>query len=84
MFDDVSELDTGRSCELVEAVERRKTDICAVQEARWSCCKSRVTGRGAEAVLGGSPRTTSGVSTIVSERFGDTIVSVEHFDDRFM
>ncbi|VDP20298.1 unnamed protein product [Heligmosomoides polygyrus] len=32
----------------------------------------------------GSPRTTSGVGIIVSERFRDSIVSVERFNDRLM
>ncbi|VDO19673.1 unnamed protein product [Heligmosomoides polygyrus] len=75
---------TGRSCELVEALERRRVDFCAVQETRWSCRKSRDIGRGFKAVLCGSPRTTSGVGIIVSERFRDSIVSVERFDDRLM
>ncbi|VDP35068.1 unnamed protein product [Heligmosomoides polygyrus] len=41
-------------------------------------------GRGFKAVLCGSPRTTSGVGVIVSERFRDSIASVERFGDRFM
>ncbi|VDP09412.1 unnamed protein product [Heligmosomoides polygyrus] len=36
------------------------------------------------AVLCGSPRTTSGVGMIVSERFRDAIASAERFDDRLM
>ncbi|VDO25240.1 unnamed protein product, partial [Heligmosomoides polygyrus] len=75
---------TGRSCELVEALERRRVDFCAVQETRWSCSKSRDIGRGFKAVLCGSPRTTSGVGIIVSERFRDSIVSVERYDDQLM
>ncbi|VDP22619.1 unnamed protein product [Heligmosomoides polygyrus] len=43
-----------------------------------------VIGRGFKAVLCESPRTTSGVGIIVSERFRDPIVSVERFDDRLM
>ncbi|VDO73939.1 unnamed protein product [Heligmosomoides polygyrus] len=53
---------TGRSCELVEALERRRVDFCAVQQTR----------------------TISGVGIIVSERFRDSFVSVERFDDRLM
>ncbi|VDO19525.1 unnamed protein product [Heligmosomoides polygyrus] len=64
---------TGRSCELVEALERRRVDLCAVKETRWSCRKSRGIGRGFKAVLCGSSRTTSGVGIIVSERFRDSI-----------
>ncbi|VDP18313.1 unnamed protein product [Heligmosomoides polygyrus] len=75
---------TDRSCELVEALERRRVDFCALQETRWSCSKSRDIGRDFKAVLCGSPRTTSGVGIIVSERFRDSIVNVERFDDRLM
>ncbi|VDP21234.1 unnamed protein product [Heligmosomoides polygyrus] len=71
---------TGRSCELAETSERRRVDFCAVQETRWFCRKSRDIGRRFKAVLCGSPRTPSGVS----ERFRDSIVSVERFDDRLM
>ncbi|VDP59630.1 unnamed protein product, partial [Heligmosomoides polygyrus] len=75
---------TGRSCELAEALERRRIDLCGVQETRWSCCKSRDIGRGFKAILCGSPRTTTGVGVIVSERFRDAIMSVERFNDRLM
>ncbi|VDP06041.1 unnamed protein product [Heligmosomoides polygyrus] len=73
---------TGRSCELAEALERRRVDFCAVQETRWSCRKSRDIGRGFKAVLYGSPRTTRGVGVIVSQRYRDSIVSVERFNDQ--
>ncbi|XGW17243.1 hypothetical protein V3C99_002112 [Haemonchus contortus] len=53
-------------------------------ETRWSCCKSRDIGLGFEAVLCGGPKTTNGVGIIVLERFRDSIVSVERFDDRLM
>ncbi|VDP01664.1 unnamed protein product [Heligmosomoides polygyrus] len=54
----------------------------------WSCSKSRDIVRGFKAVLCGSPRTTSGVGIIVSERFRDSIVSVSvsvtrDYDDIF-
>ncbi|VDO25629.1 unnamed protein product [Heligmosomoides polygyrus] len=52
-------------CEYVE--------VPLVQETRWSCCKSRDIERGFKAVLCGIPRTTSGVTVIVSERFRDSI-----------
>ncbi|VDO94826.1 unnamed protein product [Heligmosomoides polygyrus] len=81
---------TGRSCELVEALERRRVDFCAVQETRWSCRKSRDIGRGFKelisAILCESTKTTSGVEIIVSERFRDSIVrvGVKRFGDRLM
>ncbi|XGW01098.1 hypothetical protein V3C99_013785 [Haemonchus contortus] len=75
---------TGRLYELAEALERRRIDFCAVQETRWSCCKSRDIGLSFKAVLCGGPKTTNGVGIIVSERYRDSIVSAERFDDRLM
>ncbi|VDO60982.1 unnamed protein product [Heligmosomoides polygyrus] len=63
--------------------EKGEPDFCPT-ETRWFCCKSRDIGRGFKAVLCGSPRTTSGVGMIVSERFRDAIASVERFDNRLM
>nr|CDJ86575.1 RNA-directed DNA polymerase (reverse transcriptase) domain containing protein [Haemonchus contortus] len=63
---------TGRSYELAEALERRRIDFCAVQETRWSCCKSRDIGLGFKAVLCGGPKTTNGVGIIVSETAAGT------------
>ncbi|VDP52747.1 unnamed protein product [Heligmosomoides polygyrus] len=75
---------TGRSCELVEALERRRVDFCAVQETRWAGRKSRDIGRSFKSVLCGSPKTTSGVGIIVSERFRGSNINVESFNDRLM
>nr|CDJ85577.1 Endonuclease exonuclease phosphatase domain containing protein [Haemonchus contortus] len=75
---------TGRLYELAEALERRRIEFCAVQETRWSCCKSRDIGLGFKAILCGGPNTTIGVGITVSERFRDSIVSVERFDDRLV
>ncbi|VDO25313.1 unnamed protein product [Haemonchus placei] len=55
---------TGRLYELAETLERRRIDFCAVQETRWSCCKSRDIGLGFKAVLCGGPKTTDGVGII--------------------
>ncbi|VDO19305.1 unnamed protein product [Heligmosomoides polygyrus] len=75
---------SDRSFELAETLERKKIDLCAVQETRWSCSKSRDIGRGYNAVLCGSFKTTSSVGIIVSEQFRDAIASVERFNDRLM
>uniref|UniRef100_A0A7I4Z612 Reverse transcriptase domain-containing protein n=1 Tax=Haemonchus contortus TaxID=6289 RepID=A0A7I4Z612_HAECO len=55
-----------------------------MQETRCSCCKSRDIVLGFKAVLCGGPKTINGVGIIVSERFRDSKVSVERFDDRLM
>ncbi|XGW28458.1 hypothetical protein V3C99_008321, partial [Haemonchus contortus] len=59
-------------------------DICAVLETRWPCYKSKNTGHGFKAFLFGVPKTADGLGIIVPERFRDSIVGVERFDDRLM
>ncbi|VDP03053.1 unnamed protein product [Heligmosomoides polygyrus] len=54
----------------------------SIKDALLRWVQNRVQGY--PAVLCGSPRTTSGVGIIVSERCFDSVVSVERFDDRFM
>ncbi|EYC44370.1 hypothetical protein Y032_0463g1909 [Ancylostoma ceylanicum] len=75
---------TGRSYELAAALQRRRIDLCAVQETRWSGSKSKDIGCGFKIVYTGSKGTRNGVGIIVSERFRDSIAGVERFDDRLM
>ena len=75
---------TGRSCELAAALERRRIDICAVQETRWSGSKSKDIGCGYKLIYHGSAGTRSGVGVVVSERYRDAIAEVQRFDDRLM
>ncbi|EYC14190.1 hypothetical protein Y032_0041g392 [Ancylostoma ceylanicum] len=63
---------------------RRRIDLCAVQETRWSGSKSRDIGFGFKVVCTGSKGTTKGVGIIASERSRDSIADVERFDDRLM
>ena len=37
---------SGRSAEIVETLHRRKTDVCCVQETRWTGSGARVMGKG--------------------------------------
>ncbi|VDL71369.1 unnamed protein product [Nippostrongylus brasiliensis] len=48
---------TGRSSELAAALEHRRIDLCALQEARWPGSKSRDIGRGIKVLYFGSPKT---------------------------
>ncbi|EYC26827.1 hypothetical protein Y032_0010g984 [Ancylostoma ceylanicum] len=64
---------TGRSHELAAALQRRRIDLCAVQETRWSGRKSKDIGGGFKIVYNGSSGTRNGVGVIVSERFRDFI-----------
>ncbi|EYC32663.1 hypothetical protein Y032_0002g1030 [Ancylostoma ceylanicum] len=72
---------TGRSHEQAAALQRRRIDLCAVQETRWSGSKSKDIRGGFKI---GSSGTRIGVGVIVPGRFGDSIAGVERFDDRLM
>ncbi|VDP08548.1 unnamed protein product [Heligmosomoides polygyrus] len=59
---------------------------CHVEVARDEVVLLQVRdiGRGFKAVISGSPRTTSGIGIIVSERFRASIVSIKRFDGRLV
>ncbi|VDP12384.1 unnamed protein product [Heligmosomoides polygyrus] len=59
-------------------------DLSLDPRSNAECGKSRDIGSDFKAVLCGIPGTTSGVGVNVSDRFRDSIVSVERFDDRLM
>uniref|UniRef100_A0A7I4Z6T5 Uncharacterized protein n=1 Tax=Haemonchus contortus TaxID=6289 RepID=A0A7I4Z6T5_HAECO len=71
---------TGRSYELAQALEHRRIS----GGTRWFCCKSREIAHGFRTALCCGTKTTNSVGIIVSERFRDSKVSVERFDDRSM
>ncbi|WP_218939395.1 endonuclease/exonuclease/phosphatase family protein, partial [Wolbachia endosymbiont of Atemnus politus] len=75
---------TGRSREIAEVLKRRRIEVCAVQETRWSGAKSRDIGDGFKLIYNGSPGTTNGVGIIVSEKFRDIVAEVHRFNDRLM
>ncbi|EYB83793.1 hypothetical protein Y032_0329g2669 [Ancylostoma ceylanicum] len=75
---------TGLLHELAAALQRRRIDLCAVQETRWSGSKSTNIGSGFRIVYNGRSGTRSDVGVIVLERFRDSISGVNRFDDRFM
>ncbi|KAL6729362.1 hypothetical protein Aduo_000423 [Ancylostoma duodenale] len=58
----------GRSCELAAALQRRRIDLCAVQETRWSGSKSNDIRCGFKIVYTGSPGTRNGVVIVTLER----------------
>lgn len=65
-------------------MKRRKIDICAIQETRWSGAKSKDIGEGYKCIYNGSPKTTNGVAIAVAERFRNAIAEVQRYDDRLM
>ena len=70
-------------------LRRRKIDICALQETRWSgakaCDLERERGKnGYKLIYFGSTNTRNGVGIAISERFRDAVKDVERYDDRLM
>lgn len=74
---------TGKTCELAAALKKRRIDICAVQKTRWSGAKSREIGDGFKVSYIGSGK-MNGVGIVVSERYRDTVVEVQRYNDRLM
>ena len=71
---------SGRSTEVVEAITRRKVDICSVQEVRWKGHGTRwINGRNSHAKLmyQGSEDGYGGVGIILQEMWQDNIVEVK-------
>ncbi|EPB68096.1 hypothetical protein ANCCEY_12813 [Ancylostoma ceylanicum] len=75
---------TGCSRELADMLERRRIDICAVQETKWSGSKPKEIGSGYKMMYHGSPRTRARVGIIVSEKFREAVIEVQRYDDRLM
>ena len=78
---------TGRSSEIVEVLERRRVDVCCVQETRWKGGKAKmVRGKSGQYkfLWQGCPEGIHGVGLLVSEKFVDKIVEVTRVNERLM
>ncbi|KAI5643615.1 hypothetical protein NE865_04417 [Phthorimaea operculella] len=75
---------TGRSQELAEVLQRRKINICCIQELRWKGSKSRNIGNGYQLLYHGSSNARNGVGIVVDEQLKQRIISVDRHSDRIM
>ena len=77
----------GRSGEVVETLERRKVDICCVQETRWRGCSARMI-QGKESrykfFWSGNSSGLAGVGVLIAEKWVDKVLSVVRCDNRSM
>jgi exonuclease III len=78
---------SGRSMEVVDMMERRKVDVCCLQETRWKGGSSRMLeGRNGhykffwQGCNGGE----SGVGILISEAFVDKVIAVNRVNERLM
>jgi len=60
---------SGRSAEVVETLHRRKTDVCCVQETRWTGSGARVMGKGMSTYKNSSGRVVKTVMQGLSYLF---------------
>ncbi|CAD7083400.1 unnamed protein product [Hermetia illucens] len=80
---------TRKTEELARSIRKRRIDICALQETRWSSAKScdieRERGEnGYKLLYSGSPHTQYCVGIAILKGSRDAIEEVERFDDRLM
>jgi len=78
---------SGKSAELVETLHRRKTDVCCVQETRWTGAGVRVMGKGTSGykfLWQGCKDGNAGVGLHISERWIDRIIDVKRVNERIM
>ena len=77
----------GRSLEVVETLERRKVDICCVQETRFRGKSARVfVGRRSryKFIWCGNDQGTGGVGVLVAEKWIESILEVNRISDRII
>ena len=76
---------TGKGGELVDMLERRKVEICCVQETRWRGNKARPLGRGYKLIYSGTDaRGRNGVGVILNKRWQENVVEVSRVNDRII
>lgn len=75
---------TGRSAELSSILERRRINICCVQETRWKGAKSRQIGKGFKLIYNGKENTRNGVGIILDQYLSQNVVDINRINDRII
>ena len=77
----------GKASEIVETLARRRIDICAVQETRWTVCSTRmITGKHCryKFLWYGDKSGFEGVDILVAGKWVEKIISVDRTSCRQM
>ncbi|XP_039288350.1 craniofacial development protein 2-like [Nilaparvata lugens] len=74
---------TGRSTELGKVLQRRRINICCIQETKWKGSKSRNIGCGYKLIYHGT-RAQNGVGIVVDRDLQERVVEVERVTERLM
>lgn len=75
---------TGRSAELSAILERRRINICCVQETKWKGAKSRQIGKGFKLLYNGKENTRNGIGIILDQYLSNNVVEISRISDRIM
>ncbi|XP_060810006.1 craniofacial development protein 2-like [Amyelois transitella] len=75
---------TGRSAELSSILERRRINICCVQETKWKGAKSRQIGKGYKLLYNGRENTKNGIGIILDQYLSNNVVGINRISDRIM
>ena len=77
----------GRSGEIVEMLERRRVDVCCVQETRWRGASARIlTGKehSYKFFWVGNSEGVGGVGILLAEKWVDKVIEVVRVCDRII
>ena len=77
----------GRVCEVVEALSRRKVDVCCIQETRYRGGNCRtIKGKDTRYKLywSGNDKGTAGVGVFVAEEWIEKVFEVQRVSDRII
>ncbi|XP_063544350.1 craniofacial development protein 2-like [Cydia strobilella] len=75
---------TGRSAELSAILERRRINLCCVQETKWKGAKSRQIGKGFKLIYNGIENTKNGVGIVLDKYLSENVVEINRISDRIM
>lgn len=75
---------TGRSAELSAILERRRINICCVQETKWKGAKSRQLGKGYKLYYMGKEASRNGVGVILDQHFSEKVIDINRISDRII
>ncbi|CAH0728115.1 unnamed protein product, partial [Brenthis ino] len=75
---------TGRSAELSAILERRRINICCVQETKWKGAKSRQIGKGFKLIYYGTENGKNGVGIILDQHLSQKVIEINRASDRII
>ncbi|XP_045112277.1 craniofacial development protein 2-like [Portunus trituberculatus] len=76
---------TGKGRELVDMLERRRVEICCIQETRWRGNKAKPLGKEYKLIYSGADAGgRNGVGVILNRRWQESVIEVIRLNDRII